>query len=59
MVGFHAKATSVDLKVDHDELEVARWFSRSELESPDGFFYPPAFSLAHHLIGDFVRRKVV
>lgn len=38
-----------------DELEEARWFSRSELRAPEGFFYPPPVSLAHHLIGAFVR----
>jgi NAD+ diphosphatase len=54
MVGFSAKALSADLTLDKEELEEARWVSREELENPDGFFYPPPFSLAHHLIGAFL-----
>jgi NAD+ diphosphatase len=50
MIGFSAEAESDALTVDHEELEDARWFSRSELEMPKGFFLPPPYSLAHQLI---------
>lgn len=37
-----------------EELEAARWYSRAELASPEGFFYPPRYSLAHHMIRAFL-----
>lgn len=55
MVGFFAEATSDDIVVDHDELEDARWFSRAELENPQGFAYPPGYSLAHYMIRRFIE----
>ena len=55
MVGFFAQATSDDIRLGDDELEEARWFSRKELHNPDGFFYPPPYSLAHHLIQAFLE----
>jgi NAD+ diphosphatase len=54
MLGFSARASSDALEVDPTELEVARWFSRAELEKPEGFFYPSATSLAHTLIRRFL-----
>lgn len=54
MIGFRAEALSSRFSIDTRELEDARWFSRSELRAPDGFFYPPALSLAHHLIRRFI-----
>jgi NAD+ diphosphatase len=57
MAGFFAEATSDDLVVDHEELEHARWFSREELAEPKGFVYPPAYSLAHHMIRRFVHGR--
>jgi NAD+ diphosphatase len=54
MIGFSAEASGDHLVVDHEELEEARWFSRAELRNPVGFFYPPAYSLAHHLIRAFL-----
>jgi len=60
MLGFRARATTFDIDVGNDELEEARWFSRSEiialseadredrrLSSPD--------SIARWLIEDWVR----
>lgn len=54
MLGFTAEALGEEIVRDPEELEDARWFSREELRNPKGFFYPPAYSLAHHLIVDFV-----
>ncbi len=34
MIGFHATATTTELRVNRDELEVARWFRRYELLAP-------------------------
>ena len=56
MVGFFAETTDEDLVIDRTELEEARWVSREELENPRGFFYPPPYSLAHHMIRAFVER---
>jgi NAD+ diphosphatase len=33
MVGFRARATGVDIRVDHDELVEARWFTRAEIRA--------------------------
>jgi NAD+ diphosphatase len=54
MIGYFARAASDELRLDREELEAARWFHRDELRSPEGFFYPPAVSLAHHMIRAFV-----
>lgn len=54
MLGMLAETRDDTLKLEDDELEEARWFSRSELARPEGFFYPPEFSLAHHLIQAFL-----
>ncbi len=56
MLGFFGEATSDELSVDRTELEDARWFSRAELENPAGFSYPPAYSLAHYMIREFLER---
>jgi NAD+ diphosphatase len=55
MVGFFAEAASDELVVDHDELEDARWFTKDELRKPEGFFYPPGYSLAHYMIRRFIE----
>jgi NAD+ diphosphatase len=54
MIGFFAQVASDELVVDHEELEDARWFSRDELRNPEGFFYPPGYSLAHYMIRRFI-----
>lgn len=54
MLGFRAESADDALRLDDDELEAARWFSRGELRRPRGFFYPPPMSLAHRLIRQFV-----
>jgi NAD+ diphosphatase len=56
MIGYTARATGDALTIDREELEDARWFSREELRNPKGFFYPPAYSLAHHLIRAFLEQ---
>ena len=55
MIGFFAEAIHDDLIVDGEELEAARWYSRAELRNPEGFFYPPSYSLAHHMIAAFLE----
>jgi NAD+ diphosphatase len=57
MIGFSAKSNSDVLTVDHEELEEARWYSREELKNPSGFWYPPPYSLAHHLIQEFLQNS--
>jgi NAD+ diphosphatase len=54
MIGFFGEATSEDLVIDGEELEAARWYSRAELSNPEGFFWPPSYSLAHYMIREFV-----
>lgn len=50
MIGFFAEATSDDLVIDRTELEDARWYTRAELQKPEGFWIPPPYSLAHAMI---------
>ncbi|WP_369135554.1 NAD(+) diphosphatase [Modestobacter sp. I12A-02662] len=51
MFGFVARAVGTDLRVDEDEIEEARWFSREELRAGTGpRALPPAVSIARHII---------
>ena len=55
MIGFFAETRDEALVVDETELEEARWVSREDLRDPKGFFYPPPYSLAHHMIREFLK----
>src|ERR1700690_56630 len=61
MIGCTARATTEDVVVDHTELEVARWFDRSEAalmirrQHPEGLAGPHPFAIAHHLVGRWVH----
>ncbi len=57
MIGFVAEAVTLEAKVDGEEIEEARWVGRDEVLAPKGFFIPPAFSLAHHLILGWARGR--
>ncbi|WP_380170173.1 NAD(+) diphosphatase [Kineococcus sp. DHX-1] len=53
MVGFAARATTTDIRVDGDEIALARWFSREELAEElrtGGVLPPPGVSIARRLI---------
>lgn len=57
MIGCRGEAESEEIRVDHVELQDARWVEREQvrkaIETPgatDGFFVPPAMSIAHHLL---------
>jgi len=54
MIGFFAETNDESLVIDATELEEARWVTRADLREPRGFFYPPPYSLAHHMIRAFV-----
>jgi len=56
MLGFRAVALTERLVVNHDELESARWYHRSELRRPpsDEFRLPRADSIARRLIEDWL-----
>jgi NAD+ diphosphatase len=61
MLGFSAEATSLDFKVDEDELESARWMTRQELlDSPEDatFKLPRKDSISRRLIEDWLRLKL-
>jgi NAD+ diphosphatase len=60
MLGFSAEATSLDFRVDEDELESARWMTRQELlDSPEDatFKLPRKDSISRRLIEDWLRLK--
>ena len=52
MLGFTARADGdPTLRLDHDEIEEARWFTRDELRSGEGpRALPPPVSIARHII---------
>jgi len=60
MIGCHAEALTREITVDREELEDARWFDRTEIESmlvrkhPQGLTTPPPVAIAHHIIRAWV-----
>jgi NAD+ diphosphatase len=59
MLGFVARATEQELRIDHDEIEEARWFSREELRSGTGpQALPPTVSIARHIIDRWVAGEL-
>jgi len=53
MLGYHARAVSLDVRVDGIEIGAARWFSRSELHdacAEGSVRVPPPLSIARRLI---------
>ena len=66
MIGCHAFADDPAVTVDTNELDDARWFSRSEVEEAmraakgggrgQAFGAPPPFAVAHHLLNWWVER---
>ena len=60
MLGCVAHALSEEVRVDREELEDARWFTRREIlqmltnQHPEKLFCPPPSAIAHHLIKAFV-----
>lgn len=58
MLGFYGRAKRMDLDVDTDELETARWFHRDEiLASPEDetFRLPRRDSISYRLITDWLK----
>jgi NAD+ diphosphatase len=64
MIGCHAEALTRDIVIDREELEDARWFTRTEVASmlmrkhPDGLTTPPPVAIAHHLIRAWVENEI-
>jgi NAD+ diphosphatase len=56
MIGMVAKAASRDLKIDHSEIEDARWFSKTEIRQmlerthPDNLYAAHPYAIAHRII---------
>ncbi|GAM98614.1 NADH pyrophosphatase [alpha proteobacterium U9-1i] len=61
MIGAICEVENEDIKVDMDELESARWFTREDVQlllagkHPDAFC-PPPFAIAHQLIKTWAER---
>jgi len=64
MIGCHAEAKSREIVVDRSELEDARWFSKSDVESmlmrqhTRGLTTPPPVAIAYHIIRAWVEGEV-
>lgn len=53
MLGFHAHTTDTEFRLDHQEIEDARWFSRDELRSAlasEEIMLPPPLSISRRLV---------
>jgi NAD+ diphosphatase len=59
MLGFLARASTVDIKRDAHELEDAQWFSRADIAAFEtkGMFLPRGDSIARHLIEGWLAGK--
>lgn len=53
MLGFRATTREETLRVDHTELEDAKWLSKDEIRA-GAIRYPPPVSLAHRLITEWL-----
>jgi NAD+ diphosphatase len=64
MIGCHVQALTRDIVVDRRELEDARWFSKSEIETmmlrrhPEGLTTPPPVAVAHHIIRAWLEDEI-
>jgi NAD+ diphosphatase len=64
MIGCIAEALSDEIVVDHAELEDARWFTKTEVESmlmrkhPQGLTTPPPVAIAHHIIRAWIEGEI-
>lgn len=59
MLGFHARATTTDIRLDEAELEDARWFLRDEIPSlleSGELALPAAETIARHLFDAWYSR---
>jgi len=54
MLGFTADAITENITIDPNEILEARWFTRSDLLTPEGFALPPRISIARRLIDDWI-----
>lgn len=55
MIGFHATATSTEIRLNDEELADARWYSRADLQGGN-VMLPPTTSIAFRLIEDWFNR---
>jgi len=55
MIGFHAQATSTDIRLNDQELAEAGWFTREQLR--EEVILPPQQSIAFQLIADWHDAK--
>ena len=59
MLGFQARATTTELRIDHAEIEDARWISRADLrDPPEGFRLPNAQSISRRLVEDWLAGRM-
>jgi NAD+ diphosphatase len=64
MIGCTARAVTTEIKVDRDELEDARWFSRDDVVKmmadthPDRQRGPTGIAIAHHLLGEWAAGTI-
>ncbi|MGJ8641420.1 MAG: NAD(+) diphosphatase [Opitutaceae bacterium] len=57
MLGFTAQATSLELNIDHNEIETAAWFTREQVKA-DRQMLPSKNSISYALIQDWLNRGI-
>ncbi len=61
MIGVVAKASSRDLRIDHSEIEDARWFEKDDISMmlarthPENLYAAHPYAIAHHIIAAALR----
>ncbi|MTJ79698.1 MAG: NAD(+) diphosphatase [Telmatospirillum sp.] len=60
MIGFHVSADRSPLRIDHNELETADWFTRDDIRAFDrhGRSLPNADSIARRRVEDWVEGRI-
>jgi NAD+ diphosphatase len=54
MLGFTARAKTREIRLQPDELEDARWFTREQVSAREGLELPSSISIARRLIEDWL-----
>lgn len=63
MIGCLAEALNDDIRIDENEIEDARWFSRQDVQMmlarnhPEDLFCPPPLAIANRLITSFIDQN--
>jgi NAD+ diphosphatase len=58
MLGFTARARTREIRLQPEEMEDARWFTRRQVRERDGLELPSSISIARRLIEDWLNDEI-